>query len=176
MCLNQGPVPARVNYHSTFLQTAFHRSGAQPCSTQLIAFALPKSAEIYIRLGKKLRLHKAKGRCVEMNPQLIRSSLEMLIVNTFRNIMRKESDPLTGHVFIPCTVTYIHIIPFCPVGLFFNELAKKNHMIFSSVRRKCFVTALCWIVLSELVYGTVRERGHILSPQIEEIMCQGDRF
>jgi len=79
----------------------------------------------------------------EMNPQLIRSSLEMLIVNTFRNIMGKESDPLTGHVFISCTATYIHIIPFCPMGLFFNELAKKNRMIFSSVRRKCFVTALC---------------------------------
>lgn len=110
-----------------------------------------------------------------MNPKVTRSSLDTLIVNTLKNITGKEWDPLPVPFFIFGSL-YIYFFQFCPVG-FFQWTSKNEPYDFSSVRGKSFVAALCWIALPELVvYATVYEKGHILPPEIGEIVCWVNRF
>lgn len=87
-----------------------------------------------------------------MNPKVTRSSLEMLLVNTFRNITKEESDPLPGHIFISYMATALMLnihrervsnifFPFCEVRFFLslflfsfflcNGLAKESHVILA---------------------------------------------
>lgn len=56
-------------------------------------------------LDKNRDYTKLKGDVGDMNPKVTRSSLEMLLVNTFRNITKEESDPLPGHIFISYMAT-----------------------------------------------------------------------
>ena len=63
----------------------------------------------YISFGQNQDYTKLKGDVGNMNPKVTMSSLEMLIVITFRNITGKEPDPLPRHVFISGTVIYIYM-------------------------------------------------------------------
>ena len=105
-----------------------------------------------------------------VNPKVTGSSLEMLIVNTFRNIMEKESD-MPGHISVFCTVTplILHIYPesFKPFlslllsGIFF---CKREPYDFSSIRGKSFVSALCWVALPEPVVCYHPGKGACFNP------------
>lgn len=95
---------------------------------------------------------KLKQDVRDVNPKVTGSSLEMLIVNTFRNIMEKGLDmpgPISIFYTVAALILNIYTESFKPFlsllwsGIFFFQRTGKTEPYgFSSIREKSFVAAL----------------------------------